>query len=51
MDTNNLIDLTNKVLFDKHYKELKQYSKEDGKVYSVILSIINNKIITALKYK
>ena len=51
MDINNSIHLTNKVFSDKYYKELKQYSKKNSKVYSVILSIINNKIITALKYK
>ena len=51
MDTNNLIYLTNKALSNKYYKELKQYSKEDSKVYSVIFSIINNKIITALEYR
>ena len=51
MDTNNSIHLTNKALSNKHHKELKQYSKEDGKVYSVILSTINNKIITALEHR
>ena len=51
MDTNNLICLTNKTLSNKYYKELKQYSKEDSKVCLVILSIINNKIITALEYR
>ena len=30
-DTNNLIHLTNKALSNKYKKELKQYSKEDGK--------------------
>ena len=51
MDTNNLIRLTNKALFNEYDKEFKQYSKEDGKVCLVILSIINNKILTALEYK
>ena len=44
MDTNNLIRLTNKALSNK-------YNKEDGKVYLVIFSIINNKILTTLEYK
>ena len=51
MDTNNLIYLTNKALSDKYHKELKQYDKEDGKVCLVILNIINNEILTALKHK
>jgi len=51
MDTNNLIRLTNKVLSNKYNKEFKQYSKEDGKVYLVILGIIDNKIITTLEHK
>ena len=51
MDTNNLIRLTNRALSNKYNKEFKQYSKENGKVYLVILSIINNKIITALEHK
>ena len=51
MDTNNSIRLTNKALSNEYKKELKQYSKEDGKVYLVILSIINNKILTALEHK
>ena len=51
MDTNNLIRLTNKALSNKYDKELKWYSKEDGKVCLVIFGIINNKIITALEHK
>jgi len=51
MDTNNLIRLTNKVLYDKYNKELKQYNKDNGKVYLVILNIINKEIITTLEYK
>jgi len=39
------------VLYDEYNKELKQYNKEDGKVYSVILSTINKEIITALEHK
>ena len=50
-DTNDLICLANKVLSNKYNKELKQYSKKDSKVCSVILSIINNKIITVLEHK
>ena len=51
MNTNNSIYLTNKVLSNKHYKELEQYSKENSKVCSVILNIIDNEIITALEHK
>ena len=51
MDTNNLIRLTNKVLSDEYDKKFNQYSKEDSKVYLVILGIINNKIITTLEHK
>ena len=51
MDISNSIHLTNKVLSNKYNKELKQYNKENSKVYSVIFSIINNKILTALEYK
>jgi len=51
VDTNNSIRLTNKALSNEYKKELKQYSKEDGKVYLVILGIINNKILTTLEYK
>ena len=51
MNTNNLIRLTNKALSNKYNKELKQYNKEDGKVYLVILGTINNKIFTALEHK
>ena len=50
-DISNSIRLTNKTLSNKYHKELKQYSKKDGKVYLVILSTINNKIITASKHK
>ena len=46
-----MICLTNKELYKKYNKEFKQYNKKDSKVYLVILSIINNKIFTALKYK
>ena len=51
MNTNNLIYLTNKVLSNKYKKEYNQYSKENSKICLVILGIINNKILTALKYK
>ena len=51
MDINDSICLTNKALFNKYNKELKQYNKEDGKVCSVIFGIIDNKILTTLKYK
>ena len=51
MDTNDLIHSANKALSYEYNKEFKQYSKEDGKVCLVILSIINNKILTALEYK
>ena len=51
MDTNDLIYLTNKILTNKYKKELNQYNKNNSKAYLVILGIINNKIITALKYK
>ena len=37
MDTNNLIRLTNKVLSNEYNKEFKQYSKEDSKVYLIII--------------
>ena len=50
-DTNNLICLTNKALYSKYYKEFKQYNKDNSKVYLLIFSIINNKILTTLKYK
>ena len=46
-----MIRLINKKLYKKYNKEFKQYNKEDGKVYLVIFSIINNKILTALEYK
>ena len=46
-----MIYLTNKELYKEYNKEFKQYNKEDGKVYSFIFGIINNKIITALEYK
>ena len=46
-----MICLTNKELSNEYNKEFKQYSKEDGKVCSVILSIIDNKILTALEHK
>ena len=51
INTNNLIHLTNKKLYKKYNKEFKQYKKENSKVYLVILSTINNKILTALEYK
>jgi hypothetical protein len=41
----------NKELYKEYNKEFKQYNKEDGKVYSVIFSIINNKILIALEHK
>jgi len=50
-DTNNLICLTNKVLYNKYNKEFKSYNKDNSKVYLVILSIINKEILTALEYK
>ena len=46
-----MIRLTNKELYKEYNKEFKQYNKEDGKVYLVILSIINNKILTVLEHK
>ena len=46
-----MIYLTNKELYKEYNKEFKQYNKEDGKVCLVILSIINNEILTALKYR
>ena len=51
MDANDLIRLSNKALYKEYYKEFKQYNKDDGKVYLIILSIIDNKILTALEYK
>ena len=51
IDTNDLIRLTNKAFSNEYNKELKQYSKEDGKVYSVILGTIDNEILTALEHK
>ena len=51
ININDLIYLTNKELYEEYNKEFKQYNKEDGKVYLVIFSIINNKIFTALEYK
>ena len=51
IDTNDLIRSTNKALSDEYNKELKQYSKEDGKVCLVILGIIDNEILTALEHK
>ncbi len=50
-DTNDSIRSTNKALSDEYHKELKQYSKEDGKVCSVILGTIDNEILTALEHK
>ena len=50
-DTNNSIRLTNKALSNEYDKEFKQYSKEDGKVCLIILSIINNEILTALEHR
>jgi hypothetical protein len=50
-DTNNSIRSTNKALSNKYQKEFKRFDKDDGKVYSAILSTINNKILTALEYK
>ena len=50
-DTNDLIRSTNKALSNEYNKEFKQYSKEDSKVYLVILGIIDNKIITPLEHK
>ena len=41
----------NKKLYKEYNKEFKQYNKEDSKVCLVIFGIINNKILTALKYK
>ena len=46
-----MIYLTNKELYKEYNKEFKQYNEEDGKVYSVIFGIIDNEILTALKYK
>ena len=51
MDINDLIYLTNKVLFNKYNKELNQYNKKDGKACSVIFGIINNEIFTTLEHK
>ena len=51
MDINNSIRLTNKALSNEYNKKLKQYNKKDGKVCSVILSTINNEIITVLEHK
>ena len=51
MDINNSIHLTNKVLSNKYNKELKQYTKDDSKVYLIIFSIVDNEILTTLKYK
>ena len=50
-NTNDLICLTNKKLYKEYNKEFKQYNKKNSKVYSVIFGIINNEILTALKYK
>jgi hypothetical protein len=50
-EANDLIRSTNKELSDEYDKEFKQYSKEDGKVCSVILGTINNEILTALEHK
>ena len=46
-----MICLTNKELYEEYNKEFKQYNKEDGKVCSVILGIIDNEIFTALEHK
>jgi len=51
VDINNSIRLTNKALSNEYNKKLKQYNKKDGKVCSVILSTINNEIITVLEHK
>ena len=39
------------MLHDEYNKEFKQYTKDNSKVCSIIFSIVNNEILTALKYK
>jgi len=39
------------VLCNKYNKEFKQYNKDNGKAYLVILGTINKEIITALEHK
>jgi hypothetical protein len=51
INTNNLIYLTNKALSNKYNKELKQYTKDNSKVYLIILGIVNNEIFTTLKHR
>jgi hypothetical protein len=50
-DTNDSIRSANKALSDEYDKKFNQYSKEDGKVCSVILGTIDNEILTALEHK
>ena len=50
-DTNDSIRSTNKALYDEYDKGLKQYTKDDGKVCSIIRGTVDNEILTALEHK